>query len=179
MRVEGALFHEMLSLRVFVAGVVLPAAEMVRRSAVRGPGAVGTAVWPGRRTGHAVPRMRCMASAADARRPEGAVIVRPGIPGGNAAAAVNAPDDVDGHARGGIGVNGPSACGITPDGESGGVVQDGDLTACGHADFSMQMDSPFRNGGGEGQEGEQGAPGAVGKNVVFNRVVFHRLVEQC
>lgn len=179
MRVEGALFHEMLSLRVFVAGVVLPAAEMGRRASVRRPGTTWTAVRAGRRARRSMPRMRGAASAADARRPEGAVIVRPGIPGGNVAAAVNAPDDVDGHARGGIGVNGPSACGITPDGESGGVVQDGDLTACGHADFSMQMDSPFRNGGGEGQEGEQGAPGAVGKNVVFNRVVFHWLVEQC
>ena len=96
---------------------------MGRKSAVRGPGAVGTAMRTGRRVRHSMLRMRGAASAADARRPEGAVIMRPGIPGGNVAAAVDAPDDVDGHACGGIGVNGPAACGIAPDRESGGVIQ--------------------------------------------------------
>jgi len=134
-------------------------------------------------------RMRGAASAADARRPEGAVIMRPGIPGGNVAAAVDAPDDVDGHACGGIGVNGPAACGIAPDRESGGVIQEADLSFRGHAHFTVQMDSGFRNGRWEGQEGKQGAPGAVGKEVVFDEVVFdevvfdevvfHRLLERC
>ena len=40
-----------------------------------------------------------------------------------------------------------------------------------------QMDSGFRDGRWEGQEGKQGAPGAVGKEVVFDEVVFHRLLE--
>lgn len=149
-------------------------AEMGRRSAIGRPGTVGTTVEPGRRTRNWARRMHCMTVAADTRRPEGIVIMRPGIPGGNVAAAVDAPDDVDGHACGGIGVNGPAACGIAPDRESGGVIQEADLSFRGHAHFTVQMDSGFRNGRWEGQEGKQGAPGAVGKEVVF-----HRLLERC
>lgn len=91
---------------------------------------------------------------------------------------VDAPDDVDGHACGGIGVNGASAWGVTPDGEAGGVIQEVDLSCCGHADFSVKMNASFRKGRGESQEGEQGASGAVGKDVVFDRVVFHRFLNR-
>ncbi len=150
---------------------VLPVVETGRVAFVRGSGAVG----PGR--GRTRPKACGMVSAADALRPERAVVMRPGVPCRNMAAAVDAPDDVNGCACGGIGVNGPSAWGISPDGESGGVIQENGLPCRRHADFSMQVNPGFRNGGGKGQEGRHGASGATEKKVFSERVVFHRFFE--
>ena len=91
-------------------GCVLPAVETGRGPFMWAPGAVG----PER--GRAWRKACGMMSAADARRPERAVVMRPGVPCRNMAAAVDVPDDVNGCAYRGIGVNGPSAWGISPDG---------------------------------------------------------------
>lgn len=160
--------------------VVLPVAvETGRASAIRSPGAAGAVVQPGRRARHSVTGMRRMMPPADSGGPAGAVVVRPGIPRRYVAPPVNASDGINGRASGGIGVNGASARSVAPDGESGGIIQESGLSTRWEADFSVDMDSGLRHGGGKGQEGKQGAPGAVGKNVVFNGVVFHGLLERC
>lgn len=160
--------------------VVLPAAvEVGRAPAVRGPWAAGPVVRPWRRAWRSAMGGRRMVPPADSGGPDGAAVVRPGIPRGNVASPVNAADGINGRASGGIGVNGASARGIAPDGESGGIIQESGLSARREADFSVDVDSGLRHGGGKGQEGKQGAPGAVGKNVVFYRIVFHGLLERC
>lgn len=118
------------------------------------------------------PKACGMGDAADARRPERAVIMRPGVPCRNMAAAVDAPDNVNGGACRGIGVNGPSAWGISPDGESGGVIQENGLPCRRHADFAMQVNPGFRGGEGKGQEGRYGASGTTVKKVFSDRLFF-------
>lgn len=156
--------------------VVLPAAvEVGRAPAVRGAWAAGPAVRPWRRAWRSVTEVLRMMSPADSGGPEGAAVVRPGIPRGNMAPPVNASDGINGHASGGIGVNGASARSIAPDGESGGIIQESGLSARREADFSVDVDSGLRHGGGKGQEDKQGASGTVGKNVIFYGIVFHGL----
>ena len=110
-----------------------------------------------------------MMSAADARRPERAVVMRPGVPCRNMAAAVDVPDDVNGVHASRVGVNGPSAWGISPDGESGGVIQENGLPCRRYADFAMHGEFGFRVG--KGQKGRSRLPGAAGKDG-FSRLFY-------
>lgn len=154
--------------------VVLPVAvEIGRTAAMRGAWAAGPVVRTGRWAWHSIMGMRRAASAADSGGPEGPMVMRPGIPRGNVAPPVNASDGINGYSSRGIGVNGASAWCVAPDGKACGIIQKGGLSPGREADFSVDVDFRLRHGGGKGQEGKQGAPGAVGKNMVFNGVVFH------